>query len=544
MKSNHVPVLIIGGGLTGLTSALFLAHHKVDYLLIEKHATTAIHPKAGGITFRTMELFRELGLEKNIRAAGKLLENCCGRITVNTMAEADPEELKRTRIAQYESDESMAAIIKKISPSKRTSCYQIDLEPMLLQEARRLGGKLWFHHELVSYKQDNIGVTAIVRDCETKKEQIIHSDYLIAADGAKSSIRKHAGIPTTGRGNIGGHYINIYFEADLSDLIQGDAFIFSMILHPEVSGALLPVNNSDRWIYHVAYNPLKGETSEDFSEERCKKIVRKAIGRSNLNVKILSISPWEATESTAVRFQDNRVFLVGDAAHLMPPTGGFGSNTGVQDAHNLAWKLAAVIHDEANPKLLETYHEERHSVVQLTTDYASSILLRAMNKQEDNLNNIDSLAVTAGYKYCSAAIINQDATPHRMDLLELGGRPGTRAPHMWGTYQGKRISILDLLGRSFVLFTGSEHNSWSTAAHTVAAHLGMSIHVYRVCPKGDFVDQDNIFGKLYGINPEGAVLVRPDGCIGWRTEGGVLAPDLVLEEVMNCLLGNSSLNEK
>ncbi|MCP1122712.1 FAD-dependent monooxygenase [Bacillus sp. 3103sda1] len=544
MRSNHVPILIIGGGLTGLTSALFLARHKVDYLLIERHATTAIHPKAGGITFRTMELFRELGLEKNIRAAGESLENCRGRIAVNTMAEADPEELKRARIAQAENDESMSEIIRKISPSKVTACYQIDLEPMLLQEAQKLGGKLWFNHELVSYEQDDIGVTAIVRDRETKEEQMIHSDYLIAADGAKSSIRKHADIPTTGRGNIGGHYINIYFQADLSDLIKGDAFGFSMILHPEVLGALIPVNNNDRWIYHVAYNPLKGETPEDFSAERCQKIVQKAIGIPNLNVKILSISPWEATESTAVRFQDNRVFLAGDAAHLMPPTGGFGSNTGIQDAHNLAWKLAAVIHHQANPKLLETYHEERHPVVQLTTDYASSILLRAANKEDDNLNNMDSLAVTVGYKYRSAAIIDQDTTPHRMDLLELGGRPGTRAPHMWGTYEGKRISILDLLGRDFVLFTGSEHNSWSTAAHTVASHLGTSIHVYRVCPKGDFVDQDNIFGMLYGINPKGAVLVRPDGCIGWRTEEGVLTPDLVLEEVMNCLLCNSSLNEK
>ncbi|KEK22336.1 FAD-dependent monooxygenase [Bacillus gaemokensis] len=544
MRPIHVPVLIIGGGLTGLTSALFLAYHKVDYLLIERHPTTAIHPKAGGITFRTMELFRELGLEKNIRTAGKPLENCRGRITVNTMAEADPEELKRIRIAHSESDKSMSETIKKISPSKITSCYQITLEPMLLQEARRLGGELWFNHELVSYKQDDIGVTAIVRNRETKQDQIIHSNYLIAADGAKSSIRKHSDIPTTGRGTIGGHYINIYFKADLSDFIQGDAFGFSMISNPDVFGALIPVNNGDRWIYHVAYNPLKGETPKDFSIEDCQQIVRKAIGKSNLNVEILSISPWEATENTAVRFQDNRVFLVGDAAHLMPPTGGFGSNTGVQDAHNLAWKLAAVIRGQANLKLLETYHEERHHVVQLTTNYASSILLRAINRDADNLNTMDGLAVTVGYKYCSAAIIDQDETPYTMDILELKGRPGTRAPHMWGTYQGKRISILDLLGRNFVLFTGSEHDSWSSAARTVASHLGISIEVYRVSPKGDFVDRDNIFEMLYGIDSEGAVLVRPDGFIGWRTEEAVLAPDLVLKEVLNCLLCNSSLNEK
>ncbi|MBO1582432.1 FAD-dependent monooxygenase [Bacillus sp. XF8] len=543
MRSIHVPVLIIGGGLTGLTSALFLAKHKVDYLLIERHPTTAIHPKAGGITFRTMELFRELGLEKDIRAAGKVLENCRGRISVNTIAEADYEELTRIKMVQNENDESLSELIRKISPSKTTACYQITLEPMLLLEARRLGGKMWFNHELVSYKQDEKGVTAIVRNHETEQEQIIHSNYLIGADGAKSSIRKHSGIPTTGRGTIGGHYINIYFKADLSDFIKGDAFGFTMISHPEVLGALIPVNNGDRWIYHVAYNPSKGKTPEDFSIEHCQQIIQTAIGKSNLDVKILSISPWEATESTAERFQDNRVFLVGDAAHLMPPTGGYGSNTGVQDAHNLAWKLAAVIHGQANPRLLDTYHEERHPVVQLTTGYASSILLRAMNKQAD-LNNKDSLAVTVGYKYRSAAVIDQDGTPHRMDILELKGRPGTRAPHMWGTYKGKRISILDLLGRGFVLFTGSEHDSWSSAARTAASHLGISIEVYRVSQKGDFIDQDNTFVTLYGINPEGAILVRPDGFIGWQTKEVVLTPDLVLEEVLNCILCNTSLNTK
>ncbi|WP_459500225.1 FAD-dependent oxidoreductase [Bacillus sp. C1] len=543
MKSIHVPVLIIGGGLTGLTSALFLSHHKVDYVLIERHPTTAIHPKAGGITFRTMELFRELGLEQDIRTAGKMLENCSGRFNVNTIAEADYEELKRLKMVQDENDKSLSDLIRKISPSKPTSCYQITLEPMLLKEARRLGGELWFHHELVSYKQDEMGVTAIVRNRETKEEQIIYSKYMIAADGAKSSIRKHSGIEANGRGKIGGHYINIYFKADLSDFIKGDAFGFTMVSHPEVLGALIPVNNKDLWIYHVAYYPLKGETPEDFSIDHCQEIIRKAIGKLNLSMEILSISPWEATESTAVRFQDNRVFLVGDAAHLMPPTGGFGSNTGVQDAHNLAWKLAAVIHDQANPKLLETYHEERHPAVQLTTDYASNILLRAMNR-ENNLNTTDGLAVTVGYKYCSAAVIDPDQTTHRMDTLELKGRPGTRAPHMWGMYQGKRISILDLLGRNFVLFTGSEHDSWSIAAYRVASRLGIGIEMYRVSQKGDFIDRNNKFVTLYGINPEGAVLVRPDGFIGWGTKEAILTPDIVLEEVLNCMLCHNTLNTK
>ena len=125
----------------------------------------------------------------------------------------------------------------------------------------------------------------------------------------------------------------------------------------------------------------------------------------------------------------------------MPPTGGFGSNTGIQDAHNLAWKLAAVIKGKAKPKLLETYHEERYPVAKLTTDYASSLLFRAANREEGSLNNMDGLAVTVGYQYCSEAIIDDSVTPHRMDSVELNGRPGTRAPHFWGCIKERSFYI-------------------------------------------------------------------------------------------------------
>jgi len=330
--------------------------------------------------------------------------------------------------------------------------------------------------------------------------------------------------------------MNIYFEADLSEFIQGDAFGFTMVLHPEVLGALIPVDNERRWIYHVSYDPLKGERPEDFTIERCKKILQTAIGSTNVESEIVSVLPWEATESTATKFQDNRVFLVGDSAHIMPPTGGFGSNTGIQDAHNLAWKLAAVIKGKAKPKLLETYHEERHSVAKLTTAYASSLLFRAANREEGSLNNMDGLAVTVGYHYSSDAIIDDSATPHRMDIVQLNGRPGTRAPHFVGMYEEKEVSVLDLLGNDFVLFTGAENDSWAESAHTVSAKLGVNIKVYRVGLSGDFIAQENVFSELYGLDDGGAVLIRPDGFIGWRSAKAVVNPDVMLEEVMRNVL--------
>ena len=536
MELNYVPVLIVGGGLSGLASALFLAKHNIEYLLIERHPSTAIHPKAGGITFRTMELFRELGLEQRIRSAGKTLENCRGRIAVHTIAGANNEELAQMRANQYENDEKLLQKIEEISPSKQTACYQITLEEIMLQEARTLGGELSFYHELVSYEQNEHGVIATIRNRETEAEIIFHCDYIIAADGAKSKIREHLGISTEGRGTIGGYYMNIYFEADLSEFIQGDAFGFSMVLHPEVLGALIPVDNERRWIYHVSYDPLKGERPEDFTIERCKQIIQTAIGSTNVESEIVSVLPWEATESTATKFQDNRIFLVGDSAHIMPPTGGFGSNTGIQDAHNLAWKLAAVIKGKANPKLLETYHEERYPVAKLTTDYASSLLFRAANREESSLNIMDGLAVTVGYQYSSKAIIDDSDNPHRMDSVELNGRPGTRAPHFFGTYDGKEISILDLLGNDFVLLTIAENRTWAECVQNVSSTLGINIKFYSVGLRGDFIAQEDIFSKLYGIENGGAVLIRPDAFIGWRSEKEVVNLDVVLEEVMGNLL--------
>jgi 2-polyprenyl-6-methoxyphenol hydroxylase-like FAD-dependent oxidoreductase len=533
MKSKHVPVLIVGGGLSGLSSALFLAKHNIDYVLIERHPSTAIHPKAGGITFRTMELFRELGLEKGIRLAGKALENCHGRIAVQTIAEVKHEELEQIRAAQYENNEKLVRKVEEISPSKQTACYQITLEEMMLQYAQKLGGNLSFYHELVSYEQNENGVIAMIQNRDTKEESTIYCDYVIAADGAKSKIREELGILTEGRGTIGGYYMNIYFEADLSGFIKGDAFGFTMIRHPEVLGALIPVDNVRKWIYHVAYDPIQGERPEDFTLERCKQIIQTAIGSMDIKPEILSVLPWEASESTAVKFQDNRIFLVGDSAHIMPPTGGFGSNTGIQDAHNLAWKLAAVIKGKANPKLLETYHDERYPVAKLTTDHASSMLFRAAGREVGNLSNMDSLAVTAGYQYCSEAIIDECNTPHRMDIVDLNGRPGTRAPHFWGTYEGKEVSILDLFGSNFVLLTGAEPSAWTEAARDVSSELGVNIKVFRVGLSGDFVAQENVFSELYGIGHGGAVLIRPDGFIGWGTEKAVVNPDVVLKEVMN-----------
>ena len=261
----------------------------------------------------------------------------------------------------------------------------------------------------------------MIRDRRAQQEEIIYAEYMIAADGAKSQVRQALGIEFIEGGSFG-HHINIYFQADLSKLVEGNEFIVCGITNPESPGGLLSVNNKDRWCFHVAYYPDKGESLDDFPKERCVNLIQKAIGLPNLDVTILSILPWEAASRIANRYQVRRVFLAGDSAHVMPPKGGYGANTGIQDVHNLAWKLAAVLHNEAHSDLLTSYELERKPVAQFAAN--QSIL-----NLTDGKGRVHSLIPTIGYLYQSNAIITKEEIGIRFDELRLDGIPGKRAPH-------------------------------------------------------------------------------------------------------------------
>ncbi|RAS76991.1 hypothetical protein [Priestia endophytica] len=175
-----------------------------------------------------------------------------------------------------------------------------------------------------------------------------------------------------------------------------------------------------------------------------------------------------------------------------------------------------------------------------TTKYASDLLFRAMNKGVSNLNNMDHLAITVGYKYSSGAIIEEKLNTHRMDQLELEGQPGTRAPHMWLKYQDKYISTLDLIGENFVLLTGEDNRCWRTAAEDVASHLGIFINVYGISSESDLVECEGNWEAVYNVSSQGAVLIRPDGFVAWRTKERILNPNVILKQVMTTILGQES----
>jgi putative polyketide hydroxylase len=216
----------------------------------------------------------------------------------------------------------------------------------------------------------------------------------------------------------------------------------------------------------------------------------------------------------ADRFRDGPVFLAGDAAHVIPPIGGFGGNTGVQDAHNLAWKLAFVLRGQAGEGLLDTYEAERLPLADFTVEQA---LLRMHHRGRGSApaEMLHDLAVIFGYRYHSAAVIGAEQGPPALDPRSLHGQPGTRAPHAWLERDGQRISTLDLFGRELVLLAEHQGTAWREAAALARAH-GAALAVYQLGQ--DVSDCEGALAEAYRIGPTGALLVRPDGFVAWRAD--------------------------
>ncbi|GAA3504609.1 hypothetical protein GCM10019016_117220 [Streptomyces prasinosporus] len=364
-RADHrTPVLIVGGSLVGLSTSLFLGRLGVPHTLVERHAGTSIHPRGRGNNVRTMELFRTAGLEQRIGRAASVLADNHGILQTSSLVDDEGEWL----LQEIDPGGGLA----RFSPSGWCLCSQNDLEPVLLEGARELGGDLRFGTEMMSFDQDAEGVTALVKSRETGEHTRIRADYLVAADGPRSPVREALGIGQNGPGDLF-HNVSLTFTSrGLAGVVGDRRFIVCYLTNPDADGALLPVDNREHWVFHAPWHPEHGETLEEFTDERCVAHIRRAVGVPDLDVEITGRAAWHAAERVAERYADGRVFLAGDSAHEMSPTGAFGSNTGIQDAHNLAWKLAAVLGGWAAPGLLESYDAERRPVAEATSARASS----------------------------------------------------------------------------------------------------------------------------------------------------------------------------
>lgn len=535
--AESVPVLIAGGSLVGLSASVFLGRLGVKHLLVERHAETSIHPRGRGNNIRTMELFRTAGVEPEIRKAACALAGNDGVLQTERLASDE----QRWIIPRIDPDSTLSSI----TPSGWCLCSQNDLEPVLLKYARGQGGDIRFGTELTSYTEDGSGIHAQLHNRETGETQSVHAQYLIAADGPRSPVRGTLDITHSGPGTLF-HNVSVTFRSkNLKNVVGDRRFVVCYITNPDGEGALLPVDNDEQWVFHVPWAYDRGETLDAFTDQRLTAHIRAAAGDPDIDVEITGKAPWHAANRVADSYGRGRVFLAGDSAHEMPPTGAFGSNTGIQDAHNLAWKMAAVLQGWAGPALLDTYQPERRSVALATTLRASQ---QAVEEQHPgytaaasrNNDPADLLTVALCYRYASDAVPGSDPTAEVVPReFALGGALGSRAPHMWVERNGKRISTLDLYEKSLTLLSGAAGGPWRAAARAAAEELDapLAAHLIGTAADCDLLPEPGVdWARLHGTHDDGAVLVRPDGFVAWKSDGGDADPRQVLTDVLTKVL--------
>jgi 2-polyprenyl-6-methoxyphenol hydroxylase-like FAD-dependent oxidoreductase len=516
---GDVPVLIAGGGLIGLSTAMFLAQHGIASLAIERLRGGSSLPRAAFFHMRTLEMFRTAGIEDQVREqSAKEFEPEGALIIMDTLAGKKLADIIP----------SLNEGVDALSPCRRLFVTQPGLEPILRRRAEEAGAQVLDGHEVVGVEQDADGVTVTAQDVDSGQQRKLRGKYLVGADGAHSQVRELLNIPFDGRG-VFSNSITIYFHADLTPQLLGKPVSVIYINNPTLGGFFRMDKDcrSGFLCVNTVGDPKKDpeaakNAAADISERRLIEFVRAGVGIPDLPVKIDGIARWRATSDVARKFRDGRVFLAGDAAHLMPPNGGFGGNTGIHDAHNLAWKLALVLKGIAGPALLDSYEPERKPVGKFTTEQAYT---RYVTRTAPYLGAKDyepqahDFNIELGYLYRSSAIHSENGEDKvHDDPRQTFGRPGSRAPHLWLERDGKRLSTIDLTGGSFVVLAGPQGEAWCHAARAAASKLGLGLDAY--CVGTDVRDPGGGFADAYGLSASGAALVRPDGFIAWRAKAG------------------------
>ncbi|MEU3356011.1 FAD-dependent monooxygenase [Streptomyces sp. NPDC037389] len=490
MHTRSTPVLIVGAGLGGLSTALFLGLHGVPALVVERHPGTSLEPKARGQMPATMEALRAAGLERAFLDAAPpgrpemtivIAESVTGRV-FHSITETMPD------FEQY-------------SPAPTGMVSQERAEPLLAARAAELGADIRFSTRLESFTDGPDGITAVLRDLATGEAYEVEAAHLVGADGHRGGIREAAGIGFHGRGVIGEN-TSLLFEAGLEVSLDGAAVQMHYLQNPALpggSGAFVSTDTPGRFVAAV------GATGDD---EHAREIVRLVAGLPELEVNLLGATTWSTACRVADRFSSGRVHLVGDAAHVMPPTGGQGGNTALMDGHHLAWKLAAVVRGQAGPGLLDSHDAERRPFAECLVEqqYANMVHRMSPDLADDTVaERIDPARLLFGYRCPAGAFVPEATAPSDDVLFEdpaiPSGRPGTRAPHV-PLGDG---STRDLYGRGFVLLT--DDPGWRAGAERAAERLGVPVAVPAL--HGDWA-------AAHGVTPSGAVLVRPDGLIAWR----------------------------
>lgn len=500
---SHTPVLIVGGSLVGLSASVFLAWRGIPHILVEKHSGSSTHPRAMGYTETTLEHYRTVGIADRIPQTPQNFR--LRRVKASSLAGEWQGEQAWT---PGEADTHNTGL----SPNTGAAIAQDKLEPILRMAALEFGADLRYSTELLHFEDRGDSIVAQLRDRNVGRDYAISADYMIATDGADSPIRERLGIAREGVGNIR-TVRSVLFKCQ-----EADQYLASGVQQFEIEQknlrAFLTTYNDSRWL-------LMFIDDIERSDDELRVAIRRALGR-DMAFDIITTGRWEMAGRIARHYRKGRVFLAGDAAHQLPPTrGGFGANTGIDDVWNLAWKLQRVLESSSNATLLDTYDDERRPIGWLRHQqtFSRPDYVKWVNSDFKTDLLFSNEAMELGQIVRSSAVLGAGLElPPAASPTDWQGQPGTRAPHVWvTTAAGDVISSLDLLGREFVLF--AVEPAWQMAADAMKLKF---VHInHDIC----FSEPDT-FAAIFGIRQQGAVLIRPDGIIAWRSnntaeDGGV-----------------------
>lgn len=571
-------VLIVGSGPAGASAALFLSTLGIENIMITKYRWTANTPRAHITNQRAMEIFRDLGIEDQVLADATPHELVGDTVFCTSIA---GEEIGRIRTWGTRPDRE--ADYRLASPCLTVDIPQTYLEPILVRNATVRGTESRFATEYLSHTQDEDGVTVQVRDRLTGHRYQVRAKYLIGADGARSQVAADIDLPYRGAMDIAGS-MNITFKADISALVDHRPSVLYWVIQPGSNvggigtGLVRMVRPWDEWLIVWGYDIAS--TPPVLDDASATKIVRDLLGMPDLEPEITGYSLWGVNEMYATALQRDRVFCVGDAIHRHPPSNGLGSNTSIQDSYNLAWKLAAVLRDQADPALLESYTAERAPVAERIVTRANqsarefaelfealgvvglegaemaaaieerkantpagaakrAALVTAMDRKNYEFN---AHGVELGQFYESSAVVSDGTRPapsRDEDLYHvMSTSPGAHLPHAWVGDNLAKHAMMDLAPYDrWTLITGVTGEAWEAAATRVSAELGVPVGTVVIGPGRAVTDLYYDWSRLREVEESGALLVRPDKHVAWRAASLPEDPEGALREAFGQLLG-------
>jgi 2,4-dichlorophenol 6-monooxygenase len=564
MERIEVPVLIVGAGPVGLMTALLLRRLGVEAHLVERRAGLQRAPAAHCVNARTFEICRQAGVDMEaVAAAAKSPADAGWTYWVTKLG----GEVLGLLPYERQQDDVLA-----VTPTPLRNLSQHRFEPILLAALRSAGAAApSFGHRWESAVADAGGVTSMLIETETGRPYEVRSRYLIAADGAGSRVRKSVAIPLDGPETLQ-CFVMIHFEANLRSRVRDCPGVLYWMTDPDAPGVFVAHDIEREWVFMHAWDRER-ESAESYDADRCAALVRNALADPDLDLTIRTISPWVMTCQVAERYREGSIFLVGDAAHRFPPTGGLGLNTGIQDVHNLAWKVAAVVSGSAPSTLLDTYESERRPVARYNAEQSMQNAMRLFeipqalgwsNDPEVSRRNFaqgladegwrggltlaiehqaehfDMLGLQLGFSYDDGAFLSDGSEKPSVSnpIREFvpSSRPGSRLPHGWLTRGTRTCSSLDLIPLDRVtLIAGSEGEAWVNAAREVHA----AIECLRIGL--DVADPDGWWTSVASMQPDGALLVRPDQHVAFRSRSAAADPRATLQRAVAATLGENQL---